>query len=197
MSKTAILRLGIAAAASTFAVAAPAAAQQKTAAEDTDHVKRLIEEAKIRIGQQAQTPSPAQAATTTGPKVALTADEAVARALERNVTLSQQRLTPQTFDYALAATYAFYRPNLNSTVSSQSAHDARPADHRRRRQDQQRHCDLERRRRAEPALAGWQLPGQLAEQPHRLEPEQQHLQPRLLGRIPGHLRSADSGQPQD
>ena len=45
----------------------------------------------------------------------------MARALERNVTLSQQRLTPQTFDYALAATYAFYRPNLNSTVSTQSA----------------------------------------------------------------------------
>ena len=51
----------------------------------------------------------------------MTADQAVARALERNVTLSQQRLTPQTFDYSLAATYAFYRPNLNSTVSTQSA----------------------------------------------------------------------------
>lgn len=122
MSKTAILRLGIAAAALVaLAVAAPASAQQRTAAEETDHVKSLIEEAKIRIAQQPQTPSPAQAATTTGPKVALTADEAVARALERNVTLSQQRLTPQTFDYALAATYAFYRPNLNSTVSTQSA----------------------------------------------------------------------------
>jgi len=45
----------------------------------------------------------------------------VARALERNVTLAQQRLTPQTFDYSLAATYAFYRPNLNSTVSTNSA----------------------------------------------------------------------------
>ena len=45
----------------------------------------------------------------------------MARALERNVTLAQQRLTPQTFDYSLAATYAFYRPNLNSTVSTQSA----------------------------------------------------------------------------
>jgi outer membrane protein len=102
------------------AVAAPTAAQQRTAAEETDRVKALIEEAKTRLAQQGQTPSPAQAGTTTGPRVALTADEAVARALERNVTLAEQRLTPQTFDYALAATYAFYRPNVNSNVSAQS-----------------------------------------------------------------------------
>ena len=102
-------------------VAAPATAQQRTAAEEADHVKTLIEEAKTRLAQSGQTPSPAQAGTTTGPKIALTADEAVARALERNVTLASQRLTPQTFDYALAATYAFYRPNLNSNVSTSSA----------------------------------------------------------------------------
>ncbi len=179
------------------AVAAPAAAQKQAPAADSDHVKALIEEAKTRLAQGGQTPSPAQAATTTGPRVDLTADQAVARALERNVTLSQQRLTPQTFDYSLAATYAFYRPNLNSTVSTQSADDACPADHRRRRQDQQRHGRLERRHRAEYALAGWQLPGQLDEQPHRVEPEQQHFQSGLLGRFPGHLRPADSGQPQD
>ena len=103
------------------AVAAPAAAQKQAPVADSDHVKALIEEAKTRLAQGGQTPSPAQAATTTGPRVDLTADQAVARALERNVTLSQQRLTPQTFDYSLAATYAFYRPSLNSTVSTQSA----------------------------------------------------------------------------
>jgi outer membrane protein len=102
------------------AVAAPAVAQKQAPAADSDHVKALIEEAKTRLAQGAQTPSPAQAATTTGPRVDLTADQAVARALERNVTLSQQRLTPQTFDYSLAATYAFYRPNLTSAVSTQS-----------------------------------------------------------------------------
>jgi outer membrane protein len=101
--------------------AAPATAQQRTAAEEADHIKTLIEEAKTRLAQSGPTPSPAQAGTTTGPKIALTADEAVARALERNVTLAQQRLTPQTFDYSLAATYAFYRPNVTSIVSTQSA----------------------------------------------------------------------------
>ena len=45
----------------------------------------------------------------------------MARALERNVTLASQRLTPQTFDYSIAATRAFYRPNLTSTVSNNSA----------------------------------------------------------------------------
>jgi outer membrane protein len=117
VSKTASFLLVTAAL--TLAVAAPTAAQQ-AAAPETDHVKALIEEAKTRLAQ-GQTPSPAQAATTTGPRISLTADEAVARALERNVTLAQQRLTPQTYDYSLAATYAFYRPTLNSTVSTNSA----------------------------------------------------------------------------
>ena len=49
------------------AVAAPAAAQKQAPAADSDHVKALIEEAKTRLAQGAQTPSPAQAATTTGP----------------------------------------------------------------------------------------------------------------------------------
>jgi outer membrane protein len=98
----------------------PAHAQQ-AAAPDSAHVKALIEQAKTRLAESGQTPSPAQAGTTTGPRINLTADEAVARALERNVTLASQRLTPQTFDYSLAATYAFYRPNLNSNVSTSSA----------------------------------------------------------------------------
>ena len=101
-------------------IAGSANAQQRTAAEEADHVKTLIEEAKSRLAQQGQTPSPAQAGTTTGPKIALTADEAVARALERNLTLASQRLTPQTFDYSLAATRAFYRPNVTSQVSNNS-----------------------------------------------------------------------------
>ncbi len=105
-------------AALTLAVAAPAGAEQQ-AAPETDHVKALIQQA---MGQLNQPPAGGpQNAATPGPKVDLTADEAVARALERNVTLAQQRLTPQTFDYSLAATRAFYRPNLNSTASSSSA----------------------------------------------------------------------------
>ena len=110
------------------AVAAPAAAQKQAPAADSDHVKALIEEAKTRLAQGQQTPSPAQAATTTGPRVDLTADQAVARALERNVTLSQQRLTPQTFDYSLAATYALLSPEPDVGDQHAVADDARAAD---------------------------------------------------------------------
>lgn len=119
MSKTAIVRLGFAAVV-TFATAGPAAAQ-KPAAPDTDHVKALIAQAMNELsGQQQSGAQPPQAATQ-GPKVDMTADEAVARALERNLTLASQRLTPQTFDYSLAATRAFYRPTLTSLVSANSS----------------------------------------------------------------------------
>jgi outer membrane protein len=101
----------------------PAVAQQtQPSAPPSDaQVKSLIEQAIVNLGggqtQGAQPAKPVNA----GPRVDLTADEAVARALERNVTLASQRLTPQTFDYSLAATRAFYRPNVTSFVSTQSA----------------------------------------------------------------------------
>jgi outer membrane protein TolC len=97
-----------------LATAGTAAAQEPT----PDHVKALIQQAMDRL-------TPAEGVQTTqkpqGPRVDMTADEAVARALENNVTLAAQRLTPQTFDYSLAATRAFYRPTVTSTVSNASA----------------------------------------------------------------------------
>ncbi len=73
----------------------------------------------VRLNVPSTDAAQAQAATQ-GAKVDLTADEAVARALERNLTLASQRLTPQTFDYSIAATRAFYRPNVTSQVSNNS-----------------------------------------------------------------------------
>jgi outer membrane protein len=102
--------------------AGPAAAQQKSAAQAPSdaQVKSLIDQAMVNLSGQPQGAQPAKPATA-GPRVDLTADEAVARALERNVTLASQRLTPQTFDYSLAATRAFYRPTLTSAYIGQSA----------------------------------------------------------------------------
>jgi outer membrane protein len=51
-----------------------------------------------------------------GPTLDLQIDEAVARALERNLDIAVERLNPQTFDFSLAALYATYRPALTSTV---------------------------------------------------------------------------------
>ncbi len=120
MSKTAFLSVT---AAVVFALAAPAAAQKAAPADAPSDakVKALIEQAMAQLSPQAPSgQNPAQAATQ-GPRVDLTVDEAVARALERNVTLAGQRLTPQTFDYSLAATRAFYRPNITSLYLNRSA----------------------------------------------------------------------------
>jgi outer membrane protein TolC len=114
VSKTSFLRFAIGAVVTvTIGAAVPARAQQ--APPSDDHVKALISQAMTRLNEQPQ--QQAQPATQ-GPRVDLTADEAVARALERNLTLASQRLTPQTFDYSIAATRAFYRPTMTSQLSN-------------------------------------------------------------------------------
>jgi outer membrane protein len=106
VSKTASFPI---AAALAVALAAPADAQDPS----PDHVKALIQQAMTQT-QGAPVPG-AQ-----GPVVNLTVDEAVARALDRNLALASQRLTPRTFDYSIAATRAAYRPILTSTLSNNS-----------------------------------------------------------------------------
>jgi outer membrane protein TolC len=107
-----------------LALAAPAAAQQSQSKDGpTDaHVKALIDQAMVQLNVSSQASQEAQGRPATqGARIDLTADEAVARALERNVTLASQRLTPQTFDYSIAAAQAFYRPNVTSQLSNNSA----------------------------------------------------------------------------
>ncbi|HEY7501351.1 MAG TPA: TolC family protein [Vicinamibacterales bacterium] len=117
MSKTAFIS---AIAAIALALAVPVAAQQKTKATDApsdDRVKELIAQAQATLQQ----PISGQPPAAQGPRVDLTADDAVARALEKNVTLASQRLTPRLSDYQIAATWATYRPSLTSTYVSNSA----------------------------------------------------------------------------
>ena len=45
----------------------------------------------------------------------------MARALDKNLTLASQRITPETWDLQIAATLANYLPNLTSAFSNQSA----------------------------------------------------------------------------
>ena len=110
MSKTATLPM---AAIMAAVFVAPAAAQ----APSSDHVKALLQQAMTQTQSGAPTPT----GQPQGEVVNLTADEAVARALERNVALQSQRLTPRTFDYSIAATLSVYRPVLNTTFSQNSA----------------------------------------------------------------------------
>ena len=55
-----------------------------------------------------------------GPRVDLTLDEAVARALERNLDLAVQRLNPQVFDLNLAQQLAAYRPTFDTNFQNNS-----------------------------------------------------------------------------
>jgi outer membrane protein TolC len=108
-----IFRLAVAALA--FGVAAPVSAQ------DTDRVKELIQQALAQQAQPSQ-PAPAQGLNTPGGAVVnLTEEEAITRATERNLNIASERITPQTWDYSLAAAYAFYKPTVTSMVRTQSA----------------------------------------------------------------------------
>jgi outer membrane protein TolC len=117
VSKTARM---LAAAGFIFASALPAAAQQKPQEPSKEHVQDLIAQAMQQTGQPpAIAPVPAPVVQS-GPTVNLTEQEAVARATERNLTLISARITPQTWDYTMAATRANYQMNLTSNVSNQS-----------------------------------------------------------------------------
>jgi outer membrane protein len=90
----------------------PAAAQEPSA----EHVKALIAQAMQQAGQTAPVVEPGAPG---GPVVALSADEAVARALERNLDIQVQRLEPQLLDLQVAGLWATYRPTLTSSLFTQ------------------------------------------------------------------------------
>jgi len=88
-------------------------------------IQELIKAAAARVGVAAQTPTPASGLGTPpapgdGRTLSITLDEAVKLALDRNLDIAVQRLNPQTFDFALAALRAAYRPMLTSTFAQQS-----------------------------------------------------------------------------
>ena len=105
-----------AAAALTVAVTGSAAAQQPS----NDHVKELIAQALQQAGQ-VTTPVVNGQLPAAGPTVALSADEAVKRALERNLDIQVQRLEPQLLDLQVASIWSSYRPTMTSSFFTQSA----------------------------------------------------------------------------
>ncbi len=56
-----------------------------------------------------------------GPTLALTLDDAVKLALERNLDIVVQRLSPQLQDIAMASAQAFYNPSVTSTFARAAA----------------------------------------------------------------------------
>lgn len=95
-----------------------AVAQQLTEARIQELVRVAAERAAS--GRTTVAPAVTQTGQPSRPTVALTLDDAVKLALERNLDIAVQRLNPQTFDLSIASLRASYRPSLTSQVSSQS-----------------------------------------------------------------------------
>jgi outer membrane protein TolC len=111
----------LAAAGFIVAAALPALAQQKPQEPSKEHVQALIAQAMQQTAQPQPPVAPvAPPVLQPGPTVNLTEQEAVARAPDRNLTLISERITPQTWDFNMAATRANYQMNLTSNVSNNS-----------------------------------------------------------------------------
>ena len=74
-----------------------------------DRVARLISESAILLGQ-----------TTQLQQYDLTLDDAIQRALDRNLDIAVQRITPQVIDLSVAEQLAFYRPTVGFGLNSTS-----------------------------------------------------------------------------
>ena len=97
-------------------LAAPAHAQQISDA----RIRELIKEA-TDPANRLQTPATVQPGTTgdNRPSVALTLDDAVKFALDRNLDIAVQRLNPEINDILYASTKSVYHPALTSVVSTE------------------------------------------------------------------------------
>ncbi len=105
----------LAAAVVLIGTAAPVSAQ------DTDRVKELIQQALAQQGQPAPAPGVPGLTQPTGPVVNLTEEDAVNRASERNLNIASERITPQTFDFSLAAARAVFLPTMTSSLQHQDS----------------------------------------------------------------------------
>ena len=100
---------------------APAAAQGATEERvRIDDIARRAAQQFVAARAERDQTSPAAAPPAAGADVALTVDEATARALERNLELAVERLNPQTFDLNIARLSAAYRPTATSQIGQRA-----------------------------------------------------------------------------
>ena len=103
----------------------PSAAQTTSESARVDQIAREAAQKFAEARTAGRTETDDQTRPTTPPpppgvRVELTLDNAVERALDRNLDLAVERLTPQTFDFSLAALDATFHPNLVSTFGTRS-----------------------------------------------------------------------------
>ena len=102
--------------------ATPALAQSATDKARLDEIARRAaqEFASAKAAGTDDQTRPANPVPQGGQVVELTLDDAVERALDRNLELAVERMNPTTFDLSLARIKAVYRPTLTSTIGQQS-----------------------------------------------------------------------------
>jgi outer membrane protein TolC len=102
--------------------ATPALAQSKQtdATMDAAHVHALVQQALQQVQPMPQSPTAAQAPfVTPGPRVDLSIDDAVQRALDKNIDIAVARITPRLTDFTVAGLEANYHVNLTAATNSQ------------------------------------------------------------------------------
>ena len=95
---------------------AQSAEQQRLDAIAREAARQFAEARTPPLEAQTRPTNPAQPGT----RVELTLDEAVKRALERNLDIAVERLNPQTFDWTLASLRRSYQPTFNSNIGIRS-----------------------------------------------------------------------------
>ena len=94
----------------------PAAAQ----APSPEHVRALIAQAAAQAQTPVQDPTAPRSTlfVTSGPRVDLSIEDAVQRAMERNIDISVARVTPRLADFTILGLEANYRLNLTSAATN-------------------------------------------------------------------------------
>lgn len=96
------------------ALATSSSAQEAADRERFDELARTAAQQFAAARLDAEQTRPTAPPPPAGTVVELTVDEALERALERNLDIAVERLNPQTFDFSIAALEANYRPTFTS-----------------------------------------------------------------------------------
>ncbi len=100
-------------------MAVPASAQSRLKLPST-----LFAVGQAPAGQAPAVQLPVRPPDSTGPRVSLTLEDAVKRALENNLDIAVQRIGQQVFDVNFASIRSVYSPTVSSLIQNQSSKNA-------------------------------------------------------------------------
>jgi outer membrane protein len=112
------MKLIISCAVITLVAAVPASAQTRL------KLPPHIFAAGQAVAGQAPAPLPVQTSEPSGPRVSLTLEDAVQRALESNLDIAVQRIGQQVFDVNIASIRSVYSPTVSSLISNSNSKNA-------------------------------------------------------------------------